>query len=155
MLNVFNTCDYCGGTLKEIISEEYAFWMTKKVLFKGVPVLVCEECNETFLQQDIAIVTQEITRAIYDMKMDVDIVDISKSYEDIILLQEDIYNLLINGTLKLPILDKTLIIPEKDIKSIMKEYKDSFMLAARNSKDKGFISEDVKKEIEEMKKNDD
>ncbi|WP_414150322.1 hypothetical protein ACIZ62_12930 [Acetobacterium carbinolicum] len=148
---MFNNCENDGYPLIEQIGNAKGYWKSKVIEFESIPILCCEKCQNIYLKQNIAIIVQEITRAIYDLnEYDVTTVNISSSYKSIIENKREIYNLLVEKKIY-PIIDNNkLIIIAKDIKSFENKGDLGLLAAARNHNGENF-TEDVLKEIEEMK----
>lgn len=139
---MFDVCYNCDKKLKEKIGDVYGYWNGVKLKFIKLPKYECEDCGEFYLDPQIAIVTQEITRALNDINKIPGIVDISESYIELIKNTEEIYELIVNKRITLIECNDNIIINKKDIESLFsnKEVK----IVARN--DNG-ITKEVEDEI--------
>lgn len=125
----------------------YGYWGDLKVQFIDLPKYQCGNCNEFYLDEKIAVLTQEITRALDDLGKKVEVVDIRDCYDDLINYVNDIYERITSGQIYLIEIGKKIIINPKDIKSL--SCNSAALIAARNNYS---VTDDVKREIDDILK---
>lgn len=139
---MFDLCYECGGKLEKQIGVVHGYWGDEKIDFINLPTYKCSKCSEFYLDQKIAIVTQEITRALSDINVIPKIVDISNSLDTLNKHIDEVYAMIVDGKIPLIKVDDKIIINNKDVVSLF--YDNAVLMAARN---KYNITDDVKKEI--------
>ncbi len=141
-------CIECGKELSEIRGDINGYWFDKTIIFPNMPKLICKDHpDEYYLDESIAILAQELTRIVYDKKWDVNIIDVSDSFMDIIDMHPGIYDVIYKEKIKPIIVDGKLFILSKDIQSF--NFDEGFEIAARNLK--GSLTGDTIKIIGDMK----
>lgn len=116
---MFNMCYECDGSLQNEIGSVYGYWGDVKIEFVNLPRHKCSNCGEFYLEEYIAILTQEITRALNDIDYKVKIVDVSDSYKELINHLDEIYEEIVNGRIKLIHVNDKIIINSKDVNSLL------------------------------------
>ena len=147
---MFDLCYECGDKLVEQTGTIYGYWGQTKIEFIKLPMYKCSNCEEFYVGQEMAILSQEITRALNDINKVPKVVDISNSYKTLVKHLEEIHEMIVDDKIPLVEVNCKAIINNKDVISSFNE--DSVMIAARNVDD---ITEDVKDEISKiMEEND-
>ncbi len=139
---MFDLCYECGGKLERQIGVAHGYWGDEKIDFINLPIYKCPECGELYLDQKIAILTQEVTRALSDINVIPKIVDISNSFDTLSKHIDEVYAMIVGEKISLIEVDDKIIINNKDIVSLF--YDNAILMAARNKDD---ITDDVKREI--------
>ena len=139
---MFDVCFDCDCKLIEQKGSVCGYWGDTTIEFISLPKYQCSSCDNFYLEEKIAILTQEITRALIDSDLVPEIVDISNSYELLSKNLDKIYDLIQNKRIYLVKVGNKIIINQKDVNSLF--YDDSALLAARN---KAKITDDVEREI--------
>lgn len=142
---MFDVCFDCDTQLTEQKGTVYGYWGDTKIEFTALPRYSCSTCNTFYLDEKIAILTQEITRALTDINLASKVVDISNCYELLAHNTEKVYDLIRDGKIHLIELDNKIIIHEKDVRSLFSD--DRLSLAARNN---DTLPYDVQKEINDL-----
>ena len=142
---MFDVCFECDNQLIEQRGIVYGYWGDTKIEFTALPRYFCSNCNSFYLDEKIAILTQEITRALIDINRASKVVDISNCYELLAHNTEKVYDLIRDGKIHLIELDNKIIIHEKDVRSLFSD--DRLSLAARNN---DTLPYDVQKEINDL-----
>lgn len=127
---MFDVCFDCDCKLIEQKGSVYGYWGDIIIEFISLPKYQCSSCENFYLEEKIAILTQEITRALIDSDLVPEIVDISNSYELLSKNLDKIYDLIQNKRIYLVKVGNKIIINQKDVNSLF--YDDSALLAARN-----------------------
>jgi hypothetical protein len=143
--SMFDVCFDCDTQLTEQKGTVYGYWGDTKIEFTALPRYSCSTCNTFYLDEKIAILTQEITRALTDINLASKVVDISNCYELLAHNTEKVYDLIRDGKIHLIELDNKIIIHEKDVRSLFSD--DRLSLAARNN---DTLPCDVQKEINDL-----
>lgn len=139
---MFDVCFDCDCKLIEQKGSVYGYWGDTIIEFIALPKYKCSSCENFYLDEKIAVLTQEITRALIDINLVPEIVDISNSYELLSKNLDIIYDLVQNKRIHLAKVENKIIINQKDVNSLF--YDDSALFAARN---KAKITDDVEREI--------
>ena len=142
---MFNVCYECDGELIKKKGTIYGFWGDQKIEFTGLPKYQCSYCDEFYLDEGTAILTQEITRALCDANDVPEIVDVADCYDLLTEHLDDIYDMVLRGKVHWVKVGNTLLINIKDVRSLFSG--DELLLAARN---KGNLTPDVEKEIAQI-----
>lgn len=142
---MFNICYECDEELTERKGHVYGYWGDAKIKFIGLPKYQCNNCNEFYLDEEIAILTQEITRALSNTNEVPEIIDISDCHMMLIKNLDKVYNLIKEKRITFAKVGQKLIMNSKDINSLFSE--EELLLAARN---KDVFTPDVQKEINEL-----
>lgn len=142
---MLNICYECDNNLQKEIGTVYGYWGDIEIKFIDLPKYKCPKCKEFYLDEEIAVLTQEITRALSDIKNTSKVVDISDSYEILIDYMEEVYEMIVYKKIHLIETETKIIINMKDVKSLF--YDKGALIAARNNKG---ITEDVEKEINKL-----
>ncbi len=143
---MFNKCYECGGELKKQKGTVYGYWGDLEIEFTQLPIHKCSECNDVYLDEKTATLTQEITRALSDIGRAPEVVDVCDSYETLTSHSDEIYNIVAGEKVKLVEIGSKIIINAKDVSSLF--HNNNFAIAARCS---GKITTDVKREINNLK----
>ncbi|SET38476.1 YgiT-type zinc finger domain-containing protein [Natronincola peptidivorans] len=142
---MFNVCYDCNGELVESRGNVYGYWGDVELIFPELPKYQCNQCDEFYLDEKTAILIQEITRALDNIKETPEIVDIRDSYDLLIKHVEEVYEIITEKKLHLIKTNNKIIINRKDIYSIFN--KDNISVAARKHCN---ITKDVEKEIDNL-----
>ena len=127
---MFDVCYNCDGKFIEYNGSIKGYWDDKEIEFIRLPSYKCETCNEIYLDEEIAILTQEITRAFYDIDSIPKVVDISNCYELLLEHLDDVYDIITENKIKMFNLNGKVVIDKKDLISLFNNY--DILFAARN-----------------------
>ena len=146
---MFNVCYECDGKLIAQTGTVFGYWGNTKIEFTGLPRYQCNNCDEIYLDEKIAVLTQELTRAFSDLNEIPEVLDISDCYETLVNNIDEVYNIIRQRKVHLIKVNQNHIINCKDVNSLFDKGKLS--LAARNIDQ---LSPAVKKEIDRLVKQD-
>lgn len=147
---MFNVCYNCDGKLIEYNGNIKGYWDDKEVEFIGLPSYKCESCDEIYLDEEIAILTQEITRAFYDIEHIPKVVDISNCHELLVEHLDKVYDIIAKKKFKAFNSNDKVVIGKKDLISLFNDC--DILFAARNisaTKD-GLMTQDMYDEIDKL-----
>jgi hypothetical protein len=145
MFEICKVCYECDHELVKQNGSVYGYWGNSTIEFIGLPKYQCSNCDDFYVDQDIAILTQEITRALIDLGKNIEIVDIRNSYELLSNHANEVYEVITNKKIFLIEVDNRVIINDKDVISVFGN--DSILIAARKSDQ---LTDDVKKELRNL-----
>jgi len=137
---MFDVCYECDGKLVKQTGSVYGYWDDITIEFTGLPKYQCNNCDGFYLDEKVAILTQELTRIFSEFDVIPKVVDISNCYEMLFDHLDELQEII--SKVYCAKVGQTLIINNKDLNSIFAG--DALALAARNS---GKLTLDVKKEI--------
>ncbi len=143
---MLNVCYECDGNFSSEIGKVEGYWCDLTLEFINLPKYKCNDCGVTYLDRDIAILTQEITRALSNINPKVKVVDVSDSYQELVHHLDEIYEMMVKERIELVYINNKLIINKKDVVSLFNDY--DVLFAARN---KDEMTEDVLKEIKRLR----
>ena len=147
---MFDVCYNCDGKFIEFIGNIKGYWGDKEIEFVNLPGFKCDNCDEVYLDEDIAVLTQEITRAFYDIDAIPKIVDISNCYELLLEHLDEIYEIITKKRIKMFVSNGKVVLYKKDLISLFNNH--DIMFAARNVaiNKVGPITDDVYGEIKKL-----
>jgi len=146
---VFDVCYECDGKLIAQTGTVFGYWGNTKIEFTGLPRYQCKNCNEIYLDEKIAVLTQEITKAFSDLNEIPEVLDISDCYETLVDHLDDAYDIIKQKKVQVIKVNQNYIINCKDVNSLFN--KEKLSMAARNIDQ---LTPDVKKEIDRLVKQD-